>query len=210
MTKSTWAMFYEAGGVEAFEWLDAHHDSHFCVSDKHSKHYRISFYACRSGEVSVGVAAASGLANDDRMSNYTHDLPLYCGPEETGDVLEISDEGRLTVMVRARSTAINMSTGIVLQLPKEYVQAIRLTIDKCRQLAKARAEATKCDTIKPATMPTGLTQDEYAAAEWRRSCPFESDSWIAAAGSMGLVVDAWRAWKASGHQAPHGWDQVEA
>lgn len=215
MNKRMWTTFYAANGVMAYELIPEHehYDSYFVVADiaaPYAMHYSISFTPTRMGDVSVSVAARSDI-RQDRLVNYTHDMQLYCGPEETGDVLGISDDGTLTAMVRQRSADIRMSSGIILQLPKEYVPAIRLTIDKARQLAKARADATLCDTIKPAAMPPGLSADEYEAGEWRDDfAGMVFQNAMQAAGSTGVVVDAWRAWKACGHQAPLGWDQVEA
>lgn len=213
MNNPTWATFYEANGVLAYEFTPEHYDSYFVVSDiatTNAMHFSISFTPTRMGDVSVNVAARYDTSSD-RLASYTHDMQLYCGPEETGDVLDISDDGTLTVMIRETSADFRMSKGIILQLPKEYVPAVRLTIDKARKVAKARADATLCDTIKPAAIPPGLSADEYEAGEWRHDfAGMVFKDAMQAAGSTGVVVDAWRAWKASAHQAPRGWDQVEA
>lgn len=209
---------YDFNGVTAWEYHPDPGQPWSCymgVSDERFMHYRITFSASEHGDVSVSVDAEWNDKHPGQLANFTHEISPRCTAEDT---LSISDDGLLSALARTQSAAaVNLRRGILLQLPVEYVQPVRLAIAKARQLAVLLADAAAKDM--PLAIPTILSADEHIAYDWWLGihCSQEKKSWMARAGNTGLVLDAYRECQRMTAglptpfgKAPFGWDMVEA
>ena len=200
---------YDLSGVTVWEFQREPVECYFGVSDTHYQHYKITFRSDDAGAVSLSVSAEWSDDRPGQLAGFTHDVCPGCFPTDT---LSISDGGLLSALARVEGAkTVDFRHGMLLQLPLEYVQPVRLAIAKAREIAARTTAAIAGGRL--ATIPTALTADERTAAAWWQSIfdERERDSWMRRAGNTGLVVDAYLAFQATtAGLAPAGWERVQA
>jgi len=134
----TWANLYERDGVvvgrQVTEGL-GDESGYFVIADTDFQRFKVTLFPTDEGTVSVSLSAPMS-ARPDQLANFTHDIPTYCGPEDT---LAVGDDGLLTALAKPPYSAIDFRAGFTVQLPAVAVPALRFAIEAAFAEAKDKA-----------------------------------------------------------------------
>lgn len=135
----TWANLYERDGVVVGRQVPegfGDESGFFVIADTDFQWFKVTLFPTANGRISVSLAAPLD-SRPGRLADFTHDMHVDFGPEDT---LAVADEGLLTALAKPPYSAMEFRIGFTVQLPAVAVPALRFAIEAAFAEAKAKAE----------------------------------------------------------------------